>query len=275
MIPQNTAKIPNLIYGTAWKENSTEDIVSTALKLGFRAIDTANQRCHYNEAGVGDAISKSGIQREELFIQTKYTYANGQDNRIPYNPHANYSTQLQQSFQSSLEHLHTDYLNSYILHGPSTSFGLTQVDLEVWQAMEALHKEEKIKYLGVSNVNLEQLKILFEEAKIKPTFVQNRCFAHTKWDEAIRDFCKQNNIIYQAFSILTANTFIIPHIKKIADIHNKTSAQVLFRFSQQIGILPLTGTTSEAHMKEDLHLDFNLTDEQIRFIESIEAISKP
>jgi len=267
--------IPNFIYGTAWKEDLTEDLVCTAIGIGFRGINTANQRRHYNEAAVGSAISKvlkNGIKREELFIQTKYTYANGQDHRIPYDIHADYRTQVKQSFQSSLEHLQIDYIDSYVLHGPSVSFGLTQDDWQVWQEMETIHKEQRTRYLGVSNVNIEQLKVLFEGAKIKPTFVQNRCFAQQGWDKDVREFCKKNGIIYQGFSLLTANPFVLPKVKQIANKVNKTPAQVLFRFSMHIGILPLTGTTSKIHMKEDLALDFSLKDEDIHFIENIATL---
>ena len=264
--------IPKLIYGTAWKEDATEDLVCTAIEIGFRGIDTANQRRHYNEAAVGSAISKvlkNGIKREELFIQTKYTYANGQDHRIPYDIHADYRTQVKQSFQSSLEHLHIDYIDSYVLHGPSVSFGLAQTDWQVWQEMEAIHKEQRTRYLGVSNVSIEQLKILIEGAKVKPTFVQNRCLAQQGWDKDVRKFCKKKGIIYQGFSLLTANPFVIPKIKQIAIKVNKTPAQVLFRFSMHANILPLTGTTSQIHMKEDLALDFSLKEEDIQFIENI------
>ena len=267
--------IPNFIYGTAWKEDVTEDLVCTAIEIGFRGIDTANQRRHYNEAAVGSAISKvlkNGIKREELFIQTKYTYANGQDHRIPYDIHADYRTQVKQSFQSSLEHLQIDYIDSYVLHGPSVSFGLTQDDWQVWQEMEAIHKEQRTKYLGVSNVSIEQLKVLFEGAKVKPTFVQNRCFAQQGWDKDMREFCKKNGIIYQGFSLLTANPFVLPKVKQIANKVNKTPAQVLFRFSMHVGILPLTGTTSKIHMKEDLALDFSLKSEDIQFIENIATL---
>ena len=264
--------IPNFIYGTAWKEDITKDLVCTAIGIGFRGIDTANQRRHYNEAAVGSAISKvlkNGIKREELFIQTKYTYANGQDHRIPYDINADYRTQVKQSFQSSLEHLQIDYIDSYVLHGPSVSIGFTQDDWQVWQEMEAIHKEQRTKYLGVSNISIEQLKVLFEGAKIKPTFVQNRCFAKQGWDKDVREFCKNNGIIYQGFSLLTANSFVLPKVKLIAKKVNKTPAQVLFRFSMHVGILPLTGTTSKIHMKEDLALDFSLKDEDIQFIENI------
>jgi len=264
--------IPNFIYGTAWKEDDTEDLVCTAIEMGFRGIDTANQRRHYNEAAVGSAISKvlkSGIKREELFIQTKFTDASGQDNRIPYDIHADYRTQVKQSFQSSLEHLQIDYIDSYVLHGPSSSFGLTQDDWQVWQEMEAIHKEGRTMHLGISNVSIDQLRVLIKGAKVKPTFVQNRCFAQQGWDKDVREFCKENGIIYQGFSLLTANPLVLPKVELIADKINKTPAQVLFRFSMYVGILPLTGTTSQIHMKEDLTLDFNLKEEDIQFIENI------
>jgi diketogulonate reductase-like aldo/keto reductase len=263
--------IPAVIYGTAWKEDATERLVRTAIKLGFRGIDTANQRRHYNEAAVGSAMAhalKKGMKREELFIQTKYTYAHSQDQRVPYDMHADYSTQVLQSFQSSLEHLQTNYIDSYILHGPSVPFGVTQVDWQVWRAMESICKEGRIKYLGVSNVNKEQLNMLFEGSHIKPTFVQNRCFAQQGWDKEVREFCKKNKMIYQGFSLLTANPFVLPKVKKIADKLNKTPAQVVLKFSMQIGILPLTGTTSQAHMKEDLALDFTLNDKEVDYIKT-------
>src|SRR3989344_1782230 len=212
-------KIPKIIYGTAWKEDSTKSLVFKAIEEGFRAIDTANQRKHYHEAAVGSALSKifkRGIEREEIFIQTKYTYPGGQDHRAPYNIRAGYPTQVQQSFQSSLEHLQIEYLDSYVLHGPSIDFGLIQDDWDVWKAMETLHKQGKTKFLGVSNINIEQLKLLVKNAEIKPKFVQNRCFAQLGWDKEIREFCKQHSIIYQGFSLLTANTFIIHQIQPIA-----------------------------------------------------------
>ncbi len=269
---KKTGTIPTVIYGTAWKEDATERLVRTAIKLGFRGIDTANQRRHYNEAAVGSAIAtllKSGITREELFIQTKYTYTHSQDQRIPYDTHADYSTQVQQSFQNSLEHLQIDYIDSYILHGPSVSFGWTQTDWQVWRAMETIYTEGRTTHLGVSNVNKEQLKFLFEGSRVKPTFVQNRCFAQQGWDKEVREFCKEKGIIYQGFSLLTANPFVLSKVKKIADKLNKTPAQVVLRFSLQIGILPLTGTTNQTHMKEDLALDFDLKEEDLQFIEHI------
>ncbi|MSR86099.1 aldo/keto reductase [Candidatus Woesearchaeota archaeon] len=261
---------PQILYGTAWKEDATEELVLKAIELGFRGIDTANQRRHYNEIGVGKAISKiskNDVKREELFIQTKYTYANGQDHRIPYDIHADYSAQVRQSFESSLQHLQTEYIDSYILHGPSSSFGWTANDEQVWQEMEAIQKEGKTSYLGVSNISIEQLKIIWKQAKVKPSFVQNRCYAQQGWDKEIRAFCKENKVVYQGFSLLTANPFVFPKLKHIVNRVNKTPAQVILRFSMHIGILPLTGTTNPLHMKQDLELDFHLEKEEIKLIE--------
>ena len=264
---------PKLIYGTAWKEEATKTLVCHAIKAGFRGIDTANQRKHYFEAAVGEAIAEmiktKTITREDLFIQTKFTYINGQDHRLPYDRNADLTEQVYQSFKSSLEHLQTEYVDSYILHGPSTSPGLGESDFNVWNAMEALHDEHKVKYLGASNININQLKQLFKKARIKPKFVQNRCFAQLEWDKEIREFCKKYNIIYQGFSLLTANPFIIPRIQHITKKVNKTPAQVVFKFAQQIGMLPLTGTTNIEHMKQDLDLDFELTRDEVEFIEKV------
>jgi len=271
-------KFPKFLYGTAWKEERTENLVGKAIKLGFRGIDTANQRVHYFEQAVGNAIKKAinlGIKREALFLQTKFTYANGQDHRIPYDINADIQTQVDQSFQSSLDHLNTDYIDSFILHGPASSYSLIDSDLEVWKQMESLKNDGKIKYLGISNVNIDQLKELYNKADIKPTFVQNRCFASSRWDFDVRKFCNENKIIYQGFSLLTANTSILENqkLKDIMNKYNKTPAQVIFRFSMQVGMIPITGTSSEEHMIEDLSCDdFDLNDNDLKFIENISLL---
>ncbi|MEC9253810.1 MAG: aldo/keto reductase, partial [Candidatus Thermoplasmatota archaeon] len=127
---------PAFIYGTAWKEQHTAGLVELALKQGFRGIDTANQRRHYFEAAAGEAIAREiaagTVTREELFLQTKFTHRPGQDQRLPYDPRAPVSEQVRQSCVSSFEHLHTDYLDSYLLHGPSQRPGLAEQDWEAW-----------------------------------------------------------------------------------------------------------------------------------------------
>jgi diketogulonate reductase-like aldo/keto reductase len=267
--------LPKFLYGTAWKEDSTQACVSAALAAGFRGIDTANQRKHYYEAAVGEAIRQSGISRAELFLQTKYTFQRGQDHRLPYDPKAAIATQVMQSFESSLEHLHTNYLDSLVLHGPwtSNSDSLDANDWEAWNVMEELHKQGKVHSLGVSNVNLSQLKDLYEKSKIKPRFAQIRCYAKNGWGIEIRKYCLEKNIIYQGFSLLTANTQHLNSslIKNMAEKYKSTPAQIIFAFARQVGMLPLTGTKDPIHMKHDLEsLDLNLENSDLRVIEEIE-----
>lgn len=268
-------KIPSFIYGTAWKEGATTDLVKTALSAGFNAIDTANQPRHYQEHLVGEvlqSIFNGGSKRETLFLQTKFTPVDGHDQRIPYDRKAGLTAQVEQSFASSLEHLHTDYVDSYLLHGPYSSYGLGKSDWEVWQAIEDIHLSGKARMIGISNVSREQLEILVTKAEIKPMVVQNRCFANQGWDREVREYCHNQDIMYQGFSLLTANTFLFQNnkVKKIARQKGMTVAQVLFRFALHVGIIPLTGTTDKQHMKEDLRIfDYELTKEEVQAIETI------
>jgi diketogulonate reductase-like aldo/keto reductase len=271
----NGISIPTFMYGTAWKKEATTQLVQLAVNSGFRAIDTANQVIHYDEALVGQALqalAKSGIRREELFLQTKFTSVDGQDHRTPYDSTADLTTQVLQSFNSSLNHLHTDFLESYVLHAPFQRRGLGRADWEVWTAMEGLCDAGKTKMIGISNVTAEQLEELCERAKLRPMVVQNRCYAVLGWDMEVREICRANGIIYQGFSLLTANRGVLAdaRIGTIARRLGATPAQVVFRFSMQIGMLPLTGTTSAQHMKEDLAAEnFSLTDQELEQIEAI------
>ena len=251
-------RVPTFIYGTAWKEDDTARLTRLAINTGFRGIDTANQRRHYLETGVGEALSQvtdSGtVRREDLFLQTKFTYIHGQDHRLPYDKAAPVARQVEQSCASSLEHLGVEYLDSYVLHGPSVRHGLAADDWEAWEAMEGLHKAGKTRLLGISNVAIDQLEELYGKAAVKPAVVQNRCFASTLWDLEVREFCSGHGIRYEGFSLLTANPEVIQHrrIHEIARGVGVTPAQVVFRFCQQIRIIVVTGTTSAEHMKQDL-----------------------
>ena len=130
-----------LVYGTAWKEDDTARLVGLALRAGLRAFDTANQRKHYFEAAVGDAIAEAVaagvVRRESLWLQTKFTHVGGQDRRLPYDPRASVTLQVRESFDSSLLHLGVKVLDSYLLHGPSVARGFAPEDWEAWAAMEA------------------------------------------------------------------------------------------------------------------------------------------
>jgi diketogulonate reductase-like aldo/keto reductase len=271
-------EVPSFFYGTAWKEERTETLVLAAIEAGFRAVDTANQRRHYYEEGVGHALNKvleaNRLKRGELFLQSKFTFAASQDHRLPYDPDADYATQVEQSFNSSLQHLGTDYLDSYILHGPSLSRGLTEADREVWRAMERLCKAGSVRLIGVSNISEDQLRLLIEFAEIKPAFVQNRCFARTQWDAEVRRLCIEHGIVYQGFSLLTANASELNRsvMDQLAKRHGCTRAQAVFRFALQLGMIPLTGTSDPEHMKQDLSVyDFVFSADEIAMMENVAA----
>ena len=271
----NSVEIPGLMYGTAWKKEATAQLVQLAVTSGFRAIDTANQLIHYQEALVGDALlalAEKGITRNSLFLQTKFTPVNGQDHRTPYNPVAPVSTQVMESFESSLQHLHTDYVDSYVLHGPYSRYGLGKEDWEVWTTMENLYNAGRTKMIGISNVSPSQLTELCSKASIKPMVVQNRCYAVMAWDKDVRDICDTHGIIYEGFSLLTANQEVwrSPVVVAMAKQYATGPMQIVFRFAQQIGMLPLTGTSNPQHMKEDLDLQrFSLTPDQLGLLERI------
>lgn len=269
-------QVPAFMYGTAWKEQDTARCVADAIRVGFRAIDTANQRKHYFEAGVGDALAQlradGVVTRKQLFLQTKFTYRRGQDQRLPYDARADFGTQVRQSVSSSLEHLRCDRIDAYLLHGPASARGLIDDDWRVWRAMEALHDAGTLGLLGISNVGLHQLEALHRDARVAPAFVQNRCYARTRWDREVREFCRSKGIVYQGFSLLTANRGVLrhPRLGSICARHRRSPAQVVFRFAQQVGMLPLTGTTDPAHMREDFGgLDFELDEAEVATIEAL------
>src|SRR5579872_4303728 len=161
-MPIDQAPVPDFLYGTAWKEERTAALTGLAIRMGFRGIDTANQRRHYFEAGVGEGLAaayRAGVvTRADLFLQTKFTYRPGQDHRLPYDPAAILPVQVAQSMATSLEHLGSDYVDSYVLHGPASGYGWTDADSEVWQAMIKERDARRARFLGVSNVSWRHLE---------------------------------------------------------------------------------------------------------------------
>jgi diketogulonate reductase-like aldo/keto reductase len=269
-------RVPSFLYGTAWKEQETQRLTELALRQGFRGIDTANQRRHYDEAAVGRAVAAAVegglLARKDLFLQTKFTFRQGQDHRLPYDPHASIAVQVEQSFTSSLEHLGTDVIDSFLLHGPTQRTGLATADWEAWRAMEIIQQSGRARLLGASNVTLEQLQALCRQAQIRPRFVQNQCYAERGWDRDVRKFCAANGILYQGFSLLTANRRVLAHreLTRIAERHGRTISQIIFRFALDVGMVPLTGTTDVGHMQADLEVfDFSLDPREVERIERL------
>lgn len=248
--------MPRLIYGTAWKKERTADLVEQALRAGFRGIDTACQPKHYNEPGVGEGIAAAlgdGLKRADIYLQTKFTPFKGQDpDHLPYDADAPVAEQVRQSFAASLRNLRTDRLDGLVLHSPYPEDADT---LEAWRAMEGVFHEGGVRQLGISNCyEPDRLRMIHREARIKPALVQNRFYAKTGYDQEIRDFCRENGMLYQSFWTLTANPGLLasPALGEIAERHGRTPAQVFFRFLTQKNMVCLTGTSSPEHMAQDL-----------------------
>ena len=271
-------RVPRFFYGTAWKEDETARLTALALGQGFRGIDTANQRKHYHEAGVRrgirDAVESGLVARDDLFLQTKFTFRRGQDHRLPYDSKAPIPDQVAQSFALSLEHLGTDVIDSYVLHGPTSRAGLGPDDWAAWRAMEAIHSSGRARLLAISNVTLKQFQSLYKEARVRPRFVQNRCHAAQGWGRRIRQFCAANGVVYQGFSLLTANRKVTAHrqLIRMAERHGRTASQIVFRFAIDVGMVPLTGTTDAEHMREDLDVfHFRLEAKEVAIIDTLIA----
>ncbi len=262
-------KMPRIIYGTAWKKERTADLVVKAIQAGFRGIDTACQPRHYNEPQVGTAIytlRDHGIEREALFLQTKFTPISGQDPRqLPYDRNSPVEVQVAQSFATSKKNLQTDYVDSLILHSPMAPHTLL---MKAWNAMEKIQKAGGARQLGISNCyDIEVIRSLYTDADVKPAVIQNRFYQDTGFDVNLRQWCADHGIIYQGFWILTANPHILASntVRIIARKYKKTEAQIFFRYLSHFKIVPLTGTSSETHMKEDLGIfDFELSSEDLK-----------
>jgi diketogulonate reductase-like aldo/keto reductase len=261
-------RIPKILYGSAWKKADTERLVACAIGQGFRGIDTACQPKHYEEPGVGAGVAASlgaNLSRADLYLQTKFTGLSGQDpKRIPYDSEAPIAEQVAQSFAVSLHNLRTDYIDCLVLHSPLPSAKQTH---EAWAAMEALVDSGKAGQLGISNCyQLLQLEALYDGARVKPAVIQNRFYADTQYDRNIRAYCRRRHILYQSFWTLTANPRALasPAITALTEKYERTAPQILFRYLTQIDVVPLTGTSSEPHMREDLAIfEFQLTAAEI------------
>ena len=247
---------PALLYGTAWKAERTAALVARAIELGFRGVDTACQPKHYDEPGVGRGIAAAlgrGLSRAELYVQTKFTPLAGQDpRRVPYDPRAPLRLQVEQSCAASLRNLGVDYLDAWLLHSPISPAADMR---EAWSAMEAAVSAGLVRALGISNCDdTAVLGQLWHSARVKPTIVQNRFHRKTGYDRGVRAFCAQHGLRYQSFWTLTANADVLdaPELRAIATRHGATAPQIFFAYLTTLGITVLSGTCSEAHMRDDL-----------------------
>ncbi|KHO01989.1 NADP-dependent oxidoreductase domain protein [Metarhizium album ARSEF 1941] len=256
---QSATTIPKLVYGTAWKKDRTADLVYTALKAGFRAVDTAAQPKHYDEPGVAAGVKRAIVQgiitRGNLFIQTKFTAPGGQNQKTPYDVDAPLAEKVNQSVRSSLRNFAIEgeepYLDSVVLHSPMDTI---QDTMTVWKTLESYHPRT-IRNIGISNTTLHVLEALYTNMTVKPSVVQNRFHEGTGYETKLRAYCRDKGIVFQSFWTLSANP-VLANSAPVKAVARGAGVEVAAAYYALVigleGVVVLDGTTSESHMKQDL-----------------------
>jgi diketogulonate reductase-like aldo/keto reductase len=189
---------------------------------------------------------------------------------VPYDKKAPVEVQVAQSFATSLKNLQTDYVDSLVLHSPIAPY---ETMIKVWRAMETIYHSGSARQLGISNCyETDLIEALSADVQVKPAILQNRFYQATGYDIDLRRWCADSGVIYQCFWTLTANPHLLSGktIQTIALKTHKTPAQILFRYLNQSGAVPLTGTTSDQHMAEDLAIvEFELVSADIESIDRL------
>lgn len=253
----NGTLIPRFGFGV-WRSNSgseTENAVRWALEAGYRHIDTAT--IYKNERDVGNAIRKSGIKREDVFITTKLWNTDMREGRQV------------QAFQESLERLGTDYVDLYLIHWPVENF------MESWRCLEGIYKKGYVKAIGVSNFKVHHLKTLLADCEIIPAVDQMEFSPYMQDDDAV-NFCRENHIVYEAWSPLGAGTLLNePVISKIAKKYKKTVAQVILRWVLQRDIIVFPKSIHKQRIFENANIfDFELNQIDMNTISSLNCYKR-
>ena len=257
----NGIKIPAVGFGTAnTREDICETAVSTAIKTGYRLIDTASQ--YRNERPVGAAIKGLGISRDKVFISSKL-----------WNDVFDYDSTIF-AFEESLRWINTDYLDILLIHWPNPvafrSTGFEKRNATVWKAMEKLCLCGKVRTIGVSNFKINHLMALEKTANIKP-MINQICVHPGNYPSEVIEYCKNNSIIVQAYCPLGAGKVLNNEsISKIAEKYNKTVAQVCLRWHYQNGIIPLPKSVTPSRMQSNLEImNFELSDNDMKILNEL------
>lgn len=249
----NGVQMPRLGFGT-WKLKGSKALspVKWALDTGYRSIDTAT--LYGNEKYVGKAIQESDVPREKIFITTKVW-----DSDLGYE-------KTQKAFERSLSNLKIEYIDLYLIHWPR------KLRNESWKAMEELYQQGKIKAIGVANFAVSHIKELLEKFEVVPAVNQFELhpFLYSERRDLI-EFCQTNSIQVEAYSPLTHGKQLNhPTLKSIAEKYNKTTAQVLLRWSLQHGFVAIPKSGNKNHIQENYDVfDFRILEKDMEKIDSV------
>ena len=261
----NGVEIPQLAFGT-WKipDNEVSAAVENALAIGYRHIDTA--QAYHNEAGVGDGIRKSGVKREQIFVNSKV--------EAEIKDYAN----AKKSIDETLLRMKLDYLDMMIIHNPQPWIEVNQSDdrhfegnLEAWRALEEAMKAGKLRAIGVSSFQPEDLNNLIANSNVKPMVNQILCHIGAT-PKPLIDFCQQNGIVVESFSPVAHGEALNNEvIKKMAAKYQVSVAQLCIRYDWQLNTVVLPKSTNPVHMKENSELNFVINDEDMKTLEAVKT----
>jgi len=258
----NGVKIPMIGYGT-WQITEGPDAVEifkTAIKKGYRHIDTA--AIYDNERSVGKAVEECDVDREDLFITSKV-----KSNIKTYD-------ETIEAFNESLNKLGTDYLDLYLIHGPTPMHdregNYDQANLEVWRALETLYKAGKIRSIGVSNFRVSDLENILTKAEIIPQVNQIRFFVGEKQEDIVK-FCNEHKILVEAYSPLGQGKLLDnPVLKDLAKKYQVSEAQIAIKYCLQKDTLPLPKTKTPSRMVDNATLNFTISDADMNVLDAID-----
>lgn len=262
----NGVKIQKLGLGTWFiDDDKAADAVKDAVDAGYRLIDTA--QAYGNERGVGEGVRNCGLKREDIFVGSKVAAE-----------HKTYE-EAKAGINETLEKMGLDYLDLMIIHSPQPWVEVNQSDnryvegnREAWRALEEAYNEEKLKAIGVSNFQIEDIESLMETAKIKPMVNQILCHISNTPLELI-DYCQKHDITVEAYSPIAHGEILDqPEIKVIADKYGVSVPQLCVRYTVQLGTVSLPKTANKDHMKTNADVDFEISAEDMEILKNFKKI---